>query len=78
MPFIESSVVTQTKIDDIVIPIVFAKNALGFSIFKRYVAMLPAYTPVPGNGIITKAIRPQNHISLFYLQNLLWPCEPHR
>jgi len=34
------------------IPIVLAANACLRSILNKYVAIVPAYTPVPGSGII--------------------------
>lgn len=43
-----------------VMPIAFAKKALFRSILNRYVAILPAYTPVPGIGNITKNSKPKN------------------
>lgn len=42
-----------------VIPKTFAQKAFLRSILKIYVAMVPAYTPVPGNGMETKNISPQ-------------------
>lgn len=59
MPFIVNKVVTQTITEEKKMPITFAANALLRSILNKYVAILPAYTPVPGSGIITKRISPQ-------------------
>lgn len=53
-------VATHTKTQEKNIPIVLAVNACLFGILKRYAAIVPAYTPVPGMGIITNRIRPQN------------------
>ena len=53
-------VATQIITDEIKIPIVLAAKASRFFILNRYEAMLPAYTPVPGKGIITKRTIPKN------------------
>lgn len=42
------------------IPMVFAAKARFLSMPKRNAAIVPAYTPVPGIGIITKINKPQN------------------
>ena len=58
MPF-ANSVVPQTITEEIIIPIAFALKAVLVSTLKIYPAILPAYTPVPGRGIITKNMSPQ-------------------
>lgn len=56
----KNTVVIQTISEEKKIPITLAAKAFLRSILKIYAAILPAYTPVPGSGIITKKINPQN------------------
>lgn len=53
------TVVNHTMTQEKKIPMEFARKAFFRSNPKRYPAILPAYTPVPGSGTRTKIIKPQ-------------------